>query len=179
MTAVSCTCTDGMQLRLIISVRVFTSLNTSVHKMASPSICVGCGLDISNASGRRLLYTDACQHVYVLWAPLFDEQLNRSGLLPRASTFLNPQPSNPSLGRMCRRCFTVFERYGKLLSSIKESVAKAIDQLMEANIVTDDEPENESAHTSSMPPVPKRLALSTNSSSPDVVVFFNVYPHLL
>ena len=102
VTAVSCTCTDGMQLRLIISVRVVTSINTSVHKMASPLICVGCGLDISNANGRRLLYTDACQHISgsVLWAPLFDEQLNRRGLLPRASTFLNPQPSNSSLGRM-------------------------------------------------------------------------------
>ena len=43
--------------------------------MASPLICVGHGLDVSNASGRRLLYTDAFQHVYVLWAPLFDEQL--------------------------------------------------------------------------------------------------------
>ena len=72
MTAVSCICTDGMQLSLIISVRVVTSLNTSVHKMVSPSICVGCGLDVSNASRRR---SDACQHVYVLWATLFDEQL--------------------------------------------------------------------------------------------------------
>ena len=53
-----------------------------------------------------------------------------------------------------------------MLSSIKETVAKAIDQLMEANIVTSDE----SADTFSAPPVSKRLVLSTNSSSPDVVV---------
>ena len=71
MTAVSCTCTDGMQLKLIISVMVVTSL----HKMASPLICVGCRLDVSNTSGRWLLYTAAFQYVYVLWAPLFDEQL--------------------------------------------------------------------------------------------------------
>ena len=75
MTAVSCTCTDGMQLKLIISVMVVTSLNTSVHKMASPLICVSCRLDVSNTSGRWLLYTAAFKHVYVLWAPLFDEQL--------------------------------------------------------------------------------------------------------
>ena len=154
--------------------------------MASRSICVGCGQDISNAKGRRLLYTDSCRHVSLSWAPLFDEELNQRGLLPRASTFLNPQSGDSSLGRMCRRCFTVFERYGKMLSSIKETVAKAIDQLMEANIVTNDEPENESADTFSAPPVSKRLALSTNSSSPDVVVcmyhvllfVYSMYIHL-
>ena len=117
--------------------------------MASLSLCVGCGQDISNANGRRLLYTDACRHISVIWAPFFDEQLNQRGLLPQASTFLDSrlQSGNSSLGRMCRRCFTVFERYGKMLSSIMETVAKAIDQLMEANIVTSDEPENESADT--------------------------------
>lgn len=140
--------------------------------MASLSLCVGCGQDISNANGRRLLYTDACRHVSVIWAPLFDEQLNQRGLLPQASTFLDSrlQSDNSSLRRMCWRCFTVFERYGKMLSSIEETVAKAIDQLMEANIVTSDEPENESADTFSAPPVSKRPALSTKSSSPDVVV---------
>ena len=64
--------------------------------MASPSICVGCGLDVSNASGRRLLYTDACQHVYVLWAPLFDEQLvgsTANKLLPKMKyLFKNSTP---------------------------------------------------------------------------------------
>ena len=35
-------------------------------------------------------YSDACHHVSVLWAPLFDEELNQRGLLPQALTFLNP-----------------------------------------------------------------------------------------
>ena len=148
------------------------SVFTSVHKMASLLLCVGCGQDISNANGRRLLYTDACCHVSVIWAPFLDKQLNQRGLLPQASTFLDSrlQSGNSSLGRMCWRCFTVFERYGKILSSIKETVAKAIDQLMETNIVTSDEPKNESADTFSASPVSKRLVLSANSSSPDVMV---------
>ena len=58
MTAVSCTCTDGMQLRLIISVRVVTSVNTSVHKMASPSICVGC--NTANTSLLKMKYVSFC-----------------------------------------------------------------------------------------------------------------------
>jgi len=72
---------------------------------------------------------------------------------------------------MCQRCFTVFERYGKLLRSIKENVEKARDHLMKANLIlTNDEALNESARTISEPPASKRLALCTNSTSPDVVV---------
>ena len=102
--------------------------------MASLSLCVGCGQDISNANGRRLLFTDTCRHVSIIWAPFFDEQLSQRGLLPQASTSLDSrlQSGNSSLGRMCRRCFTAFERYGKMLSSIKETVANAIHQLTEA-----------------------------------------------
>ena len=44
------------------------------------------------------------------------------------------------------------------------------------NIVTNDEPENKSADTFSAPPVSKRLALSTNSLSPDVVGRKLVFP---
>lgn len=49
---------------------------TSVGKMILSSICVGLGLGITNANGQRLLFIDARQHASVLWASLFNEQLN-------------------------------------------------------------------------------------------------------
>ena len=153
-----------------------TSSSSSTH----PYICAGCGKDIRNSPGRRLLYTDACQNISVVWRELFDDELIRRGLRPQAAELLNTaRPSDAqTLGRLCRRCYDVLVRYKKLQDSVKANVSEAIDQLLPANSRLSCEPSlsgsespepNEIPHY--MPPTPKRPARSTNSDkSPEVVV---------
>ena len=98
--------------------------------MASPESvtekvnCMACGSDISTARGRRLLCTEASQHVRTLWCEIFDGELAKRGISPQSARLV----TNDS-GRVCRRCFTVYESCKKLLDSIKKDVSKAVDTL--------------------------------------------------
>ena len=93
--------------------------------MASPEVaimCVACGSDISAAKGRRLLCTEASSEVKAFWIEIFDGELARRGISPQGARLL----TNGDSGRMCRRCFTVYDRCKKLLDSLKKDVCKAI-----------------------------------------------------
>ena len=66
-------------------------------------------------------------------------------------------------GKICRKCFSAYERCTKIMHALKHDVAKALD-VIHANMST------ENAFLA--PPAPKKLAVSagTSSSSPDVSV---------
>jgi len=78
--------------------------------------------------------------------------------------------------KMCRRCFTVFESCTKLLNSIRLDVAKAVKIFQQnGSLISTGKAEGEAITCSldyASAPTPKRLALATNSASPDVVVNF-------
>jgi len=141
-------------------------------------ICAGCGVDITNSLGRRLLYTDACKYVSAVWRALFDEELSQRGLQPQAAELLNPRPSDAcTLGRLCRRCHNVLVRYRKLQDSVITNISDAVDQLLQAKRLSnepassDDSPEPNDILSYAVPPTPKQPARSTNSDgSPDVMV---------
>ena len=117
--------------------------------------CVGCGDDILDSRVKRSLYTDASKHVKPLWCKLFDEELENRGMEAQAQGLITS-----SSGKMCRRCFTVFERCAKLLNSVKQDVAKTVEIFQQNGLLTvNGETIND-----------KWLALATNSASPAVVV---------
>ena len=64
--------------------------------------CVGCGGDITNAKGKRILCSKASQHVELVWCQLFDEELRRKGRDGDADDLV-------TIRKMCRKCFTFFE----------------------------------------------------------------------
>ena len=150
--------------------------------MASPEvaiICVACASDISEAKGRRLLCTEASSDVKTLWIEIFDRELARRGISPQGTRLV----MNGGSGRMCRRCFTVYERCKKLLDSLKKDVCKVVDKFQRANAfipptraesLIPTECPTSPRSTYSVPPAPKRLAVATGSSaSPTVVVCAN------
>ena len=130
------------------------------------NVCVACGSDISTAKGRRLLCTEASNGVKVFWSELFDEELSRRGMSPQAAFLIN------NSGRICRRCFTVYERCKKLLDSLKQDLCKAVDIFERENtFIPTLDSSNRASNYSALPPAPKRRAIATSSSaSPTVVV---------
>ena len=136
-------------------------------------ICIGCGSDISNVKGKRLLSTEASQHVKPLWCKLFDDALEQKGIQAQASPFVTTIE-----GRMCRRCFTCFERCTKLMDSLRKDVDKAVEVFQHDHnyFSVDLNPQSQAvgftistpSQSFSHPPAPKRVAV--DSQSPDVVV---------
>jgi len=111
-----------------------------------------------NVKGNRLLRTDSSRHVVPLWTSLMEEEYRARG---KSDVHLLIERD----GKMCRQCFTTFERASKMLESISGSVAKA------ANILIPDV-----AHPT-LPcnslPTPKRprySALNSVEQSPKVKV---------
>ena len=129
-------------------------------KMAT--YCVGCGGDISEARVKRSLYSDASRHVMPLWSKLFDEELANRGMETLAHSLVTS-----TTGKICRRCFVVFERATKLLNSIKQDVAKAVEAFQQNGLLTLSE---EAVRDCASAPPFKRLAIATDSTSPAVVV---------
>ena len=125
--------------------------------------CFGCGCDITDSRVKRSLYSDASEHVRPLWCELFDKELVSKGIELQAQRLITSES-----GKMCRKCFAMFERCAKLLDSIRLDVAKAVEILQQCNSLISFE-EEITCNTPSTP-APKRAALATDSASPDVVV---------
>ena len=67
--------------------------------MASPSVyCVGCGCDITNSKGNRLIRSTSSRHVVPLWSSLMKEEIDSR------ETSLVAQSLIDDDGRMCRQC---------------------------------------------------------------------------
>ena len=84
-------------------------------------ICIGCGIDISDAKGKRSLSTGASQHVKPLWCRIFDEELERREIQVQPSLI-----TTEIAERICRRCFTCFDRCTKLIDSLKNGLKKPL-----------------------------------------------------
>ena len=52
----------------------------------STFLCLGCGADIKNSKGNRLLSTKLTQHVIPVWKRLIEEEINRRGTETETAT---------------------------------------------------------------------------------------------
>ena len=82
--------------------------------------CLGCGCDLMNSRVKRSLYSEGSEYVRLLWYELFNKVLVSKGIKVQAWRLI----TNES-GKLCRKCFAIFERYAKLLDSIRLDVTKA------------------------------------------------------
>ena len=120
--------------------------------MEANEYCVGCGEGIKNDRHRRLLQSEVSQHVIPLSMHMEGKGETNSGQLVRAGA------------RMCRRCFSAYDRCTKQITLLRKSISKVLDNGSESdNCNTGDPP---------LPPPPKRLAISVGpfTASPDVMV---------
>ena len=119
--------------------------------------CLGCGKDVASSAGTRCLSGDKSQHIVPLWISIFGDELQKRGEREILLQYMTD-------GRkICRKCFSAYERCTKIMHALKQDVAKALD-VIHANMSTD--------NTFLAPPAPKKLEVSagTSSSSPDVSV---------
>ena len=68
----------------------------------STFLCLGCGADINNSKGNRLLSTKLTQHVIPVWKRLIEEEINRRGTETETATESLNVETLTSVGRMCR-----------------------------------------------------------------------------
>ena len=92
--------------------------------MDAAIMCLGCGRDITKEKGNRLLRTTTSGHVVTvvpLWSSLMDEEWRSRGIpsLGVAHSLVDRD------GRMCRQCFTIFEKVSKLWVTLKNSISEA------------------------------------------------------
>ena len=120
--------------------------------------------DITNAKGKRTLCSEASQHVEPLWCQPFDEELRRKGGDGDADDLV-------TIRKMCRKCFTFFEKCTKSLNLLKENIIKAVEAFQRdntADATVQSSTEAASAPPSSIsssyayPPAAKRLAVSVD-----------------
>ena len=127
-------------------------------------LCLGCGDDISAARGKRQLQTDASKHVLPLITHVLNEELKKLGY--QDDEFCNRLIRD--CGRVCRKCFSTYERCNKLLNGIRENARNAI------SVILNDSSANACISDLRGEPTPKKSRLSmhygASSSSPDVVV---------
>ena len=82
-------------------------------------ICLGCGEDIAKDRVKRLLQSDASQHILPLWSSILQDEFNFIGV---NNTDVADLVSNG--GKMCRKCFTTLERCSRIEDDLKESARK-------------------------------------------------------
>ena len=123
--------------------------------------CVGCGSDLtSRSTDRRSLKSSASEHVATVWKALLEHMVDQEG----SDTDIDVDEI-VSGGRMCRKCFTAYERYQTLEKSLLSNLKKALGLL----------PSTLSSSTKRLRVESRRPAISEQASSstsapPDVMV---------
>ena len=87
--------------------------------------CLACGIDISSANGNRLLQTEKSRVVVPLWSDLCSEELENRGLFHEELVILDLVYKHN--GKMCRKCFSTFNRCVNLIKKLKGPLSKALD----------------------------------------------------
>ena len=145
-------------IKCMCSVTRFTRGVATACLLLGIEYCVGCGEGIKNDRHRILLQSEVSQHVIPLLLHILELEgkgETNSGQLVRAGA------------RMCRRCFSAYDRYTKQITLLRKSISKVLETLDNGS-----ESDNCNAGDPPLPPPPKRLAISVGPStaSPDVMV---------
>ena len=105
-------------------------LKVMIYKMATAKpkeiLCVGCGDDITKkASNRRSLVGDKSAKVLNVWRAFLETQEGEEIEMEDIINFIAIHDS-----KMCRSCYSAFERYDKLHDTIQANLIKASAGLM-------------------------------------------------
>ena len=123
--------------------------------------CVGCGSDLtSRSTDRRSLQSSASEHVATVWKALLEHMVDQEG----SDTDIDVDEI-VSGGRMCRKCFTAYERYQTLEKSLLSNLKKALG-LLPSTLSSS----TKRLRVESRRPAISEQASSSTSASPDVTV---------
>ena len=123
--------------------------------------CVGCGSDLtSRSTDRRSLQSSASEHVATVWKALLEHMVDQEG----SDTDIDVDEI-VSGGRMCRKCFTAYERYHTLEKSLLSNLKKTLG-LLPSTLSSS----TKRLRVESRRPAISEQASSSTSVSPDVTV---------
>ena len=87
----------------------------------SAFLCLGCGEDLANrAADRRALQGPPAEEVVDAWKDVFENvqvEVDKDERLCADTLLVGP-------GKMCRKCFSGYERFSKLHKMLHENVAR-------------------------------------------------------
>ena len=90
--------------------------------------CVGCGEDISTkSSDHRNLLTDSASHVFKAWKETMGKELRKKIDEENIEKGIEEIVGSH---RMCRRCFSTYNRLHKFQKGVEENAADALDVLL-------------------------------------------------
>ena len=139
---------------------------TNVH-------CVGCGSDIaSRPADRRNLQSSASGHVITAWKTLLEYIVDQEGSEIDVDNIVSGGEDPVRGGRMCRKCFSAYERYQTLQRSLMSNLKKALDVLPSASTSVAKRLRVASQSATSAPLPPLQPGSSSMPVSPDVAVSF-------
>ena len=94
-------------------------------------VCLGCG-DELKVKDRRVLGSDSSKHVLQVWRSFFEEKLEELGIREDVDTdsLVKGSGDEKKAGKVCRKCFSAFERYEKLRRSIEKSIEDVLEAMV-------------------------------------------------
>ena len=102
------------------------SISMSAPGTHKPVHCVGCGSNVTYKSSDRRSLQSANSQVITLWKALLDHVLNQEEL--QVDLDVDELHSNVlQSGKMCRKCFSAFDRFTTLHNSLIDNMKKAIE----------------------------------------------------
>ncbi len=154
--------------------------------MAAPStgkpvVCLACGDDLSNRSGdRRTLLTASLQHVVPLWMSIVSKELAKRNETAELESLVSGDGDVEQAGKMCRKCFSAYERLLKVQTLVEANLSKAIQVIVPTasrfvDSSQDSRKRGASNNPLSQPSAKRRSAappvfVASTSTSPDVAV---------
>ena len=123
--------------------------------------CLGCGKNIGEDRGKRLLHSESSKHVVPLWSSLFGDELRSRGKNLDVLGLVEHEG-----GRVCRRCFSALDRCTKLLDTVRAGITKAVD----ANEAVPTTSSSSSLRIGIPPPTFSVPVTTSCSPSPEVMV---------
>ena len=126
--------------------------------------CFGCGSNISDRpADRRALDNPRSQHVVQLWKAFRegrDEPVEDADKAPSGG-------GSQSSCKMCRKCFSAYERYSKLHATIQENLTRAAEVLQISPLSPIAQPLAKRPRVIGVLPMPTYRGQQTSSSIPE------------
>ena len=93
--------------------------------------CLGCGIDITNkATNRRNLQGAAAKKVVAVWKSFIELFAEETGPNIDCDSVITGDGDQAHEGKMCRTCYSAYERYIALQQTMKEKLRSAINVIL-------------------------------------------------
>ena len=120
------------------------------------NLCIGCGHNTTQ-SDTRSLHGDDAKEVISTWKAFVEHVCENTA----------DASGDPSKGKMCRKCYSMYTRFSKMQSTIEDAISEGIKVMVpSATPIKRSRLHTPTQHKASVPPV----VCIASHSSPDVAV---------